>query len=241
MPENVPDESFGGNVVPDVQGRGVREGKRNRLTLADLRRVNVNVERDGADVRGVASTSLDELGDGSELVLRRGGRNVAGIQEEAEESRFSRCLSGDHKGVSVGRSVRPRSVGTVPRGEERLRGRSGVRGEGVVLGGHPVETVLLVTAGPLIDFVHGGRKKRSERTQRREIWLVVAWPWLAEATLCGALNSPAGLTFLSLRGAAPASIPEPFSTKSNPIPNINSFGALNPYRSRSSGIHFPAR
>jgi hypothetical protein len=40
-------------------------------------------------------------------------------------------------------------------------------------------------------------------------------PWLAEATLCGALNSPAGLTFLSLRGAAPASFPDPFST--NPI------------------------
>jgi hypothetical protein len=35
-------------------------------------------------------------------------------------------------------------------------------------------------------------------------------PWLTEATLCGALNSPAGLTFLSLRGAAPASSSEPF-------------------------------
>ena len=35
-------------------------------------------------------------------------------------------------------------------------------------------------------------------------------PWLTEATLCGALNSPAGLTFLSLRGAAPASFPDPF-------------------------------
>lgn len=120
MPEDVADKSFGGNVVPDIQGRGVRKGERNRLTLADLR--GVNVERDGADVRGVASTSLDELGDGCELVLRRGGRNVARIQEEAEEGRFSRCLSGDHEGVSAGRSVRPSSVGTVPRGEECLCG-----------------------------------------------------------------------------------------------------------------------
>jgi len=114
MPEDVTDESFGGDLVPDIQGRGVRKGERNRVTLADLGKVQVNVERDGADERGVASTSLDELGDGCELVLRRGGRNVAGIQEEAEESRFSRCLSGDHKGVSAERSVRPSSVGTVP-------------------------------------------------------------------------------------------------------------------------------
>jgi hypothetical protein len=49
-------------------------------------------------------------------------------------------------------------------------------------------------------------------------------PWLAEATLCGALNSPAGLTFLSLRGAAPASFPDPFSTN----PNSFVFGAFNP-------------
>ena len=180
MPENVADESFGGNVVPGIQGRGVREGKRDRLTLADLRNVQVNVEGEGADVRGVASTSLDELGDGCELVLRGGGRNVAGIQEEAEEGRFSCCLSGDHKGVYAVRSVRPSSAETVPRGEESLRGRCGIGGEGVVLGGHPVETVLLVvTPGPLFDFVHGGRKKRSERTQRRAIWLGRGLPWLS--------------------------------------------------------------
>ena len=179
MPENVTDDSFGGNVVPGIQGRGVREGEGDRLTLADLRNVQVNVEREGADVRGVASTSLDELGDGCELVLGGGGRNVAGIQEEAEEGRFSRCLPGDHKGVSAVRSVsvRPSNVETVPGGEESLRGECGIGGEGVVLGGHPVETVLLVvTPGPLFDFVHGGRKKRSERTQRRAIWLVVDCP-----------------------------------------------------------------
>jgi len=64
VPENVTNESFGGNVVPDIQGRGVGKGKRNGLPLADFGGVQVNVERDGADVRGVASTSLDELGDG---------------------------------------------------------------------------------------------------------------------------------------------------------------------------------
>lgn len=182
MPENVADESFGGNVVPDIQGRGVRKSERNRLALADLGKVQVNVERDGADVRGAASTSLNELGDGCELVLRGGGRNVAGIQEEAEEGRFSRRLSGDHKGVSAERSVRPSSVGTVPGGEESLRGLCGIRREGVVLGGHPgVETVLVVTPGPLFDFVHGGRKERSERTQRRAIWLAVVCPGLASS------------------------------------------------------------
>ena len=40
--------------------------------LANFGKVQVNVEGDGADVRGVASTSLDELGDGRELVLRGG-------------------------------------------------------------------------------------------------------------------------------------------------------------------------
>jgi hypothetical protein len=70
--ENVTDKSLGGDLVPDIQGRGVRKGKRHRLTLADFGRVQVYVKRDGADVRGVASTSLDELGDGCELVLRCG-------------------------------------------------------------------------------------------------------------------------------------------------------------------------
>jgi hypothetical protein len=48
----------------------------------------------------------------------------------------------------------------------------------VVLGGQSVETVLLVTPGQLVDFVHGGRKKRSEWAQRR----AVGWPWLALAS-----------------------------------------------------------
>lgn len=56
-------------------------------------------------------------------------------------------------------------------------------------------------------------------------------PWLAEATLCGALNSPAGLTFLSLRGAAPASYPEPLVDLPPIRSNHNSFGA--PSRSPS--------
>jgi hypothetical protein len=71
--ENVTDKALGSDLVPDIQGRGVCKRKRNGLTLTgDFGRVQVYVERDGADVRGVASTSLDELGDGCELVLRRG-------------------------------------------------------------------------------------------------------------------------------------------------------------------------
>jgi hypothetical protein len=60
----------------------------------------------------------------------------------------------------------------------------------------------------------GGRKGANELNGERLAGRGL--PWLAEATLCGALNSPAGLTFLSLRGAAPASYPE-HSTKSDPI------------------------
>ena len=77
--ENVTDSSLGGDLVPGIQGRGVRKGEGNGLMLASFGKVQVNVEGDGADVRGVASTSLDELGDGRELVLRGGWRNVAGV------------------------------------------------------------------------------------------------------------------------------------------------------------------
>jgi len=47
--------------------------------LASFGKIQVNIEGDGADVGGVASTSLNELGDGRELGLRGGWRNVAGV------------------------------------------------------------------------------------------------------------------------------------------------------------------
>ncbi len=72
VPENVTDYPLGGYIVPEIQGRGVREGEGNGLMLASFGMVQVNVEGDSADVRGVASTSLDELGDGRELVLGGG-------------------------------------------------------------------------------------------------------------------------------------------------------------------------
>jgi hypothetical protein len=72
VPENVTDYSLGGCIVPGIQGRGVRKGEGNGLMLASFGKVQVNVEGDGTDVRSVASTSLDELGDGRELVLRGG-------------------------------------------------------------------------------------------------------------------------------------------------------------------------
>jgi hypothetical protein len=72
VPENVTDYSLGGYLVPGIQGRGVRKGEGKGLMLTRFGKVQVNVEGDGADVRGVASTSLDELGDGRELVLRGG-------------------------------------------------------------------------------------------------------------------------------------------------------------------------
>ena len=78
----------------------------------------------------------------------------------------------------------------------------------------------MITPGPLVDFVHGGGKNGAngpsgERLASRGL------PWQAEATQCGALSSPAGLTFLSLRGAAPASYPTLFRANST-----NSFRAL---------------
>jgi hypothetical protein len=76
--------------------------------------VQFNVERDCTDVRGMASTSLDKLGDGCELVLRSGRGNIAGVKEEAEKCGFSCCLPSNHEGVSAGRSVNPRSDSAVP-------------------------------------------------------------------------------------------------------------------------------
>jgi hypothetical protein len=72
VPENVTDYSLGGYLVPDIQGRGVRKCEGNCLMLGNFGKVHINVEGDGTDVRGVASTSLDELGDGRKLVLRGG-------------------------------------------------------------------------------------------------------------------------------------------------------------------------
>jgi len=65
-------------------------------------------------------------------------------------------------------------------------------------------------AGPVGRFCPW-REEEKERKGPTESGLADrGLPWIAEATMCGALNSPAGLTFLSLRGAAPASIPDPF-------------------------------
>ena len=72
VPENVTDYPLGGYIVPEIQGRGVGKGEGNGLMLARLGKVQVNVEGDCANVRGVASTSLDKLGDGRELVLGGG-------------------------------------------------------------------------------------------------------------------------------------------------------------------------
>ena len=77
--ENVTNKPLGSYPVPDIQGRGVRKGKGNELMLANFGKVQVNVKGDGADVRGVAGTSLDELNDGRELVLRRGRGNVTSV------------------------------------------------------------------------------------------------------------------------------------------------------------------
>jgi hypothetical protein len=64
-------------------------------------------------------------------------------------------------------------------------------------------------AGPVGRFCPW-REEEKEREGPTESGLADrGLPWLAEATMCGALNSPAGLTFLSLRGAAPASFPDP--------------------------------
>ncbi len=95
--ENVTNKPLGSYLVPDIQGRGVGKGEGNGLMLANFGEVQVHVEGDSADVRGVAGTSLDELGDGRELVLRGGRGDVTGVQEEAEEGSFSCCLSSDHK------------------------------------------------------------------------------------------------------------------------------------------------
>ena len=82
--------------------------------LRVIQGVQFNVERDCADVRGMASTTLDKLGDGCKLVLRGGRGNITGVKEEAEKCSFSGCLSSNHEGVSAGRSVNPSSDSAVP-------------------------------------------------------------------------------------------------------------------------------
>jgi hypothetical protein len=71
-------------------------------------------------------------------------------------------------------------------------------------------------AGPVGRFCPWREKGKERNGSNGERLAGRGLPWLAEATMCGALNSPAGLTFLSLRGAAPASSSEPFH-QSDPI------------------------
>jgi hypothetical protein len=39
VPENVTDKPLGGDLVPDIQGRGVRKGERDGLMLANFGKV----------------------------------------------------------------------------------------------------------------------------------------------------------------------------------------------------------
>jgi hypothetical protein len=71
-------------VVRKVQGRRVNEGETQRL--GTVVSVYLNVDGGRADVGRVAATALDELGEGGELVLGDIGADVAGIEEEAEET-----------------------------------------------------------------------------------------------------------------------------------------------------------
>ena len=49
----------------------------------------------------------------------------------------------------------------------------------MVLGGQSVETVILITPGQLVDFVHGWREEEKERMGSTESgWLAVACPGL---------------------------------------------------------------
>jgi hypothetical protein len=112
--KNVTHEPLGGYLVPDIKGRCIRKGKGDGLMLRIVQGVQFNVKRDCTDVGGMASTSLDKLGDGSKLVLRGGRGNITGVKEEAEKSSFPCCLSSNHEGVSAGRSVNPSSDSAVP-------------------------------------------------------------------------------------------------------------------------------
>jgi hypothetical protein len=135
VPKNVTNETLGGYLVPDIKGRCIRKGEGDGLMVRIVQGVQSNVERDCTDVRGMASTSLDKLGDGRKLVLRGGQGNIAGVKEEAEKCSFSGCLSSDHEGVSAGRSVNPSSDSAVPRSEKSLSGWCRIGRELVILGG----------------------------------------------------------------------------------------------------------
>lgn len=93
---------LGGKVVGKVEGGGVDEGEGEDERRGVWVEGEVDIDGEGANVGSVAAASLDELCDGSELVLVGREGDVAGVEEEAEEGRLSGALAGDHEGVASG-------------------------------------------------------------------------------------------------------------------------------------------
>lgn len=90
-------------LVREVQGGGVDEGEGEDLRGSVSVDIEVDVDRRGANVGCMGAAPLDELCDGSELVLCSCGGYVAGVEEETEEGRLAGALASDHEGVaSVG-------------------------------------------------------------------------------------------------------------------------------------------
>lgn len=87
-------------LVGEVEGGSVDERESEDLRGGASVEVEVDVDGRGTDVRCVATAALDELCDGSELVLCGCRGDVAGVEEETEEGGLSGALASDHESVS---------------------------------------------------------------------------------------------------------------------------------------------
>lgn len=96
MVKRLQHQPFCSLVVRKVQGRRVNEGETQRL--GTVVSVHLNVDGGRADVGRVAATALNELGEGGELVLGDIGGDVAGIEEEAEETGLAAATASDEEG-----------------------------------------------------------------------------------------------------------------------------------------------
>lgn len=116
----------------------------------------------------MSAAALDELGDGSELILCGCRGDVAGVEQETEEGGLSGTLPGDHERVpSVGRG----HSGTHAVGDGTgCRGREWGMGVGVgvgvrvrIVGEHSGDGRERRRASAMVVAVDGERHDRSRR------------------------------------------------------------------------------
>lgn len=151
VPQDLGDCSLSSCVVAVVEGGRVDEGEREGMQRVIVADGQVDIDGDGANVRGEAAAALDELCDVLELFVCGRGGNERGVEEETEEGGLACAPACDHERVA---------------------------GHGLcVVGGRwtePLEGVLVVevavvgvgvAAGDELNVVHGGWK--ASRVARR--------------------------------------------------------------------------